>query len=299
MKIAFLFTCYNRINKTRKCVETVSQAVEYANKRYSEDKSTGEIEAVWFITDAGSEDGTLDVLNDWSKKYKMHICVEKNVYYSQGMRICMNMALDDDRCDYYILINDDVEFYEEFLYKMLMSDNQNADDSMHPLVLVGATDDGKKQTYGGIRYTNGLHTRNHFAIRSIKYDMVRIEDMNTGCHAFNANCVLVENSVFYSCGVMDEVFIHGLGDFDYGLNIYEKNGDIIQSTDYFVGRCMNNSKTGTWMDKSLSRIERIRKLNSVKGSPTRQWFYYLYKHFGFITACVHSISPYIRIVLKK
>ena len=306
MKIAFLFTCYNRIDKTRRCIETISKAIEYAEKNFFKDESIvtkdKNIEAIWYVTDAGSKDGTLEILNEWSDKYEMHTCVENDVYYSQGMRVCLNMAMASEKCDYYILINDDVEFYVDFLYKMI---NMVADKEEHAeygncmSVIVGATDDGKRQTYGGIRYQKGVPKCNHLALRKIRYEMVKTDDVNRKCHTFNANCVLISGEIFQKSGLMDEKYVHSLGDFDYGMRIYEQNGEVIQSTDFFVGKCLNNSQTGTWMDNSLGRIDRIKRLNSTKGSPTNLWFHYLYKHFGLVTACVYSISPYVRIMLGK
>lgn len=303
MRIAFLFTCFNRIEKTRNCICTIKDAIAYA----SDNGNT--IEDEWFVVDAGSDDGTREMLETELTASKLHIRVERDAFYSQGMRIAMEMCKDYclsdaaesdvskdniNKLDYIIMINDDVCFNKEFLYKLLgVAMKAESHDSC---VVVGATSDSAgRQSYGGVRYDKPVGERNSLIPRSIHYNMVNIMDNNHECHTFNANCVMIPYKAFMACDIMDKMYVHGLGDFDYGMCLYEA-GNSILSTDFYVGICENNSRTGTWLDRNTSRLARIKALNSVKGSPTKQWFYYLNKHFGLATAVVHSISPYVRII---
>lgn len=320
MKIAFLFTCYNRIEKTRKCIESVQRAIKYVDSKI---KSEAFIEDYWYITDAGSRDGTVDMIRSQIDTSRLHIRVENSdTYYSQGMRKAMEMLKSDlngakedssdedklqqaDKIDYVFIINDDVAFYEDFLYRLLeqmkhcigvAARKEKKESISTNMVIVGATDNDTKQTYGGVRYSRAV--KKSIFPRSIYYDMVKIDDANKECDTFNANCVMVPGEVFNDNEIIDEHFIHGLGDFDYGLSL-KKNGNKIYSSDFYVGFCDNNAKSGTWMDRNLSIVERIKKLNSVKGAPTKQWYYYLNKHFGLVTAIVYCVSPYFRIIMKK
>lgn len=309
MKIAILFTCYNRIEKTRQCINSIENSAA---------KAGAEIE--WFITDGGSSDGTQQMLSEMAASVgksvsSLHFTVAEGAFYSQGMRACMELldacahdtsdvksVLEEtksqtsdvpDKFDYVMLVNDDVEFYEDFLEKMLTSIKSGAyieatgteNRVKSTKVLAGATNTHEKQSYGGIRYRG----------KSIKYDMVGVDDEDLSCHTFNANCVLIPREIYDISPRMDKKFIHGLGDFDYGMCLKGS----IYSTDFYVGRCDNNTKEGTWMDTSLSRAERIKRLNNVKGSPTKQWFYYLKKHFGWRKAVLYSMTPYVRIILGK
>lgn len=283
-EIAFLFTCYNRIDKSKSCIESVEKAVCYA-------KSEGaDIKDEWFVCDAGSSDNTAEMLKSYGSK--MHIREEdEQIYYSQGMRIAMEMVQESGKkFDYIVLVNDDVVFYEDFLYKAVSNIKETA-------VIVGATDYDGKQTYGGIRYHKPVGRKSIFP-RSVGYKRVAITDADRRCDTFNANCVIIPAGIFYKCPIIDNRFVHSLGDFDYGMTIKE-NGFDIESTDYYVGRCANNSRKGTYLDTELSRRERISKLKNVKGAPTGPWFYYLKKHFGFSTALIYAISPYIKILLGK
>lgn len=280
MKIAVLFTCFNRIEKTRACIESIECAAQNAD-----------CELNWFITDGGSADGTIEELSGLPR---INLVVSKGAYYSQGMLSCMNL-LDKNsplQYDYVMLVNDDVDFYEDFLKKILSYSCEYG----HNKTIVGATcsnnapskiDNESSQTYGGIRYAKSA--------LSVRYSMVSIDDADSSCDTFNANCVLIPIDLYIKSPRMDAHFVHGLGDFDYGMCLH---GDKI-TTNFYVGKCENNSKSGTWMDTSLSASKRIKKLNEVKGSPTKQWFYYLRKHFGLCSATLHSISPYVRILLHK
>lgn len=301
MKISFLFTCYNRKEKTINCVETIKKAVSYC------DTKGISIEDEWFITDAGSDDGTVEELrkqycsDESGKTSKMHIRVEgKDTFYSVGMRKCMEayFQLRDERnseSDYIFLINDDVDFYEDFLYRMLtVHDNENQ--AGCESVLVGATEYEGKQTYGGVRYNK--QPAKTILPRSVRYEMARIDADDRKCHTFNANCVMIPAAIIDKCGIMDGKYVHSLGDFDYGMCIYEQ-GYLIESAAFVVGKCPNNSRQGSWMDTSLTRRERVKKLNSIKGAPSRYWFYYLNKHFGLLSAFVHTLTPYIKIIIKK
>lgn len=287
-KIAVLFTCFNRIEKTRACIDSIERAAKSADCSID-----------WYITDGGSDDGTVEMLSGKN----VHLSVEQGAFYSQGMRKSME-ALDENIqdnslpegktgepggqpqfYDYVMLANDDVEFFDDFLSKLMAySDKIGAQK-----VIVGATCTSRPdaiQTYGGVRYKSKS---------SIKYSMVRIDDSDKTCDTFNANCVLIPWDIYKTSPRMDKYFVHGLGDFDYGLCL---KGEKI-SSDFFVGVCDNNSKEKTWLDTSLSRCERFRKLNSIKGAPTKYWFYYLKKHFGLKQALIHSLSPYVRIILGK
>ena len=66
-----------------------------------------------------------------------------------------------------------------------------------------------------------------------------------------------------------------------------------------MGLCNNNDNKGTWTDVNLSRIERIKKKESVKGAPTKQWFYFLEKNFGIFSAIKGTVTPFIRIIIGK
>ena len=273
MKIIVIFTCFNRKEKTLNCVKRLIEG----NK---------EIDFNFVIVDDGSTDGTEEALKLCEYASVLSILkTEGNCYYSGGMNRGMQYLLEKkEKADYLLMINDDVEFHDYSIEQIVQQSakKENA-------VIVGVTcDDQGRQTYGAIRYKGGF---------SVKYDAV-LRGEETECDTFNANCVLIPYHLFEKTGVMDEYFIHSLGDFDYGLSL-KKCGAQIYSSENFIGVCRRNSIKGTWLDKTLPLKKRIQLKESAKGAPAKQWFYFLKKNFGLSKAVVFTVTPYINLLIGR
>ncbi len=274
-KITVIFTCFNRCEKTISCIKSLN---------YSNDKS----EINFIAVDDNSSDATSEEIGKLSGQGVMITLIKGtgSLYYSGGMRLGISYALENTDSDYYLIINDDVEFKDGIIdamaeyHKSLYKEGKTG-------VLVGCTSDKEgKLSYGAIRYKNG-----------IKYDQIGIDDRKN-CDTFNANCVLIPHDIFKSVPNIDEKYIHSLGDFDYGFSI-SKRGFLIKTYDKYVGICIDNPMQGGWYDKSLGIRERIRAKENVKGAPFGPWFHYLNKNFGLTAAILHSFTPYLRIILRR
>lgn len=281
MKVCVMLTCFNRKDKTLNCIKSLI--------------SGNKCQVDFIVVDDGSTDGTGAALEDMAKELyerdSEHSSIEVittpgGLYYSGGMRRAMEAAKArygsdvGNAPDFFILANDDVEFDGGVLDGLV--------DAPAGTVIVGAMrDDSGKCSYGGIKYYSGIH-----------YKQIGPDAADRGCDTFNANFVAVPKEIFKAVPIIDPVYVHSLGDFDYGLQI-KKAGYRIEVTDHFVGTCNNNPSTGTWNDRNLSRIERIKRKESVKGAPAKQWFHFLKKNFGIGYACVYSVTPYLRILLGK
>lgn len=273
MRILAIFTCFNRKEKTRKCVESITQG-------------NPKCEFTFVVADDGSTDGTSEILTQLKEKYDIHIVRGTgDWYYSGGMNVAMKYALERllHDFDYMLMINDDVEFFENSIQNMVsQSVLQN-----NSVVVGTMCNDSGKMSYGAVKYISGY-----------KYRKMETSEWEQPADTFNANCVLIPYSAFVTVGVMDSYYKHTLGDFDYGLSLKIKDFKIYPSKE-FVGQCNNNDNKNTWTDTSLNRIERIKKKESVKGAPTKQWFYFLKKNFGILVAIKGVITPYIRILIGR
>ena len=271
MKIKVVFTCFNRKEKTLKCVERLIEGNKSVNFKF-------------VVVDDGSTDGTADALNsgDYASALKV-LKTAGNFYYSRGMNYGMQYILkEEETADYLLMVNDDVEFFENSIEELIKQSKDR-----NEAVIVGVTcDEKRQQTYGAIRYNGGF---------SVKYHMV-LHGENTECDTFNANCVLIPYHLFKKTGAIDDYYIHSLGDFDYGLSL-KRNGAHIYSSEGYVGICNRNSIKNTWLDKSLSLKKRIKLKESAKGSPTKQWFYFLNKNFGLLKAVTFTMTPYIKLLI--
>jgi len=268
-KIIVILTCHNRQNMTVKCIEKL-----YCNKT---------VEASFIVVDDSSTDGTAEAigkLQNSGMDIKL-ILGSGALFWSGGMRSGIKYAKENTTADYYLLVNDDVDFREYSLDKIM---EQVSDE----FVFVGATCNQRHQlTYGGIKY-------NH---KGIEYTMAGPEYKGS-CDTFNANCVVIPRNIFNNVENIDPYYIHSLGDFDYGLSV-SRSGYQIKMLPEYVGFCEDNTTKGTWHDTTLSLVKRWNMKESVKGDPFRQWFYFLNKNFGLSQALLHGFTPYIRIILRK
>ena len=278
MKIAVVFTCFNRKDQTYKCITNLTD-------------NNGEHVISFVVVDDGSTDGTKEMLAELKEKHNIFVVNTENKFYSAGMRMGMEHLLNQStQYDYIMMINDDVEFKEGCI-SLLISQSIQQDGA----VIVGTIANSKGQwinqdglkNYGAVKYTEG-----------VKYITLGVEDWHIEADCFNANCVLIPYGAFKKTGAIDSTYRHSLGDFDYGFAL-KRNGYRIYSSKEIVGNCDRNSRKGTWMDSNNSIKKRIKLKESVKGQPFKPWFHYLRKNFSLKYAIYYSLTPYIRILLKK
>ena len=118
------------------------------------------------------------------------------------------------------------------------------------------------------------------------------------CDTFNCNCLLLDAACFLAMGNLDRAYVHSMGDYDYGLRLKKAGKIVVNSADY-IGICDDNRIEGSWRDRTLSRRERLKKKESPKGLPRRDWYHYVRKNYSFPAALYHSLTPYLRILLGK
>ena len=274
IKVTVALTCYNRKEKTKRCIKSLMM-------------NNPHCEFSFVIADDGSTDGTYEMLTSLRDKGCLIDVLQGKGkwYYSGGMNVALSYVKKNlgNSIDYVMLINDDVEFLDKTIEHMIVQ-SKKQDNS----IIVGVMkDDNNNISYGAIKY-----------IRGIRYKKFGTEDWNKPADTFNANCVLIPVKIFLENDVIDPKYKHSLGDFDYGLSLKRK-GAKIYSSKKIIGICNCNTIENSWRDKTLSRIERLKRKESIKGSPSKEWFYFLNKNFGMKYAIVGSITPFIRILIKK
>lgn len=270
IKILGIFTCYNRKECSVACLKSLIEG----NKS---------LEFTFLAVDDASTDGTAEALEDLGKVNVFE--GNGGLYYSGGMRKGIEEAKGKYRdYDYCLLFNDDVKFYAgaiERMVKLFSKERQ---------ILVGATcDDTGKLSYGGVKKLSSWKPA---------FEIVMSREKLVECDTFNANCVLIPYNLFLELPNIDKIYVHAMGDFDYGLQAKEY-GCVINPTDFFVGKCNDNPLHGTWRDTSLPIKKRIQLKESPKGLPARQWFHFVRRYFGILSACYSAITPYIKIMIGK
>ena len=95
--IAIIFTCFNRKDKTLTCMSSL--LTEHNKEKYN---------IHFYICDDGSTDGTYEELKNL---YSEHTIFKSkgNLFWCKSMNAAMKLAVQDNH-DFYLMINDDVEF---------------------------------------------------------------------------------------------------------------------------------------------------------------------------------------------
>ncbi len=269
-KILALATCYNRREKTENSIKKLVLG-------------NPNIDFDFIIVDDNSCDGTKEMLKQFTNVNVVD--GTGNLFYSGGMRKAIEEAKKDDKTyDYCLFFNDDVDFFPKSIQKLVSLKNKDRD------IIVGATCNRCGQlTYAGVVKTSRWIPKCKIVFSENSEELIP-------CDTFNANCVLIDYTVFRRLNNIDQVYTHGMGDYDYGFEAKRKGYNIVVAN-FFCGECEETTEENSWRDRKLSRRERLKIKNTAKGTPNKEWFYYLKKNYNILTAIVYSISPYIRIIL--
>lgn len=256
-EIAVLLSCFNRKEKTLKCLSSLFGT----NINYD----------VYLVDDA-STDGTPESVKALFPQVYL-IKGNGNLFWSRGMYTAWKEAIKGDY-DYYLWLNDDIELYP-FFWQELIECNQWGNKHCIVSGLVESFD--KKQIlYGGSNAQKNIIKENKLP-QEITF--------------MNGNIVLIPQSVVEIIGIIDPKYHHDLGDVDYGLTA-KKNGIKVLSTRCAIAAGYSNNfcRIRKW---NSTLAKRFKKLHSPLGSPPYINFYYRKKHFGIINASTYWLFLHI------
>lgn len=275
-RIAILITCHNRETLTLRCIRSLSKT---NNKQ--------KYELDFFVVNDGCTDDTESLIK---KEFPTVQILEGDgsLYWNGGMHLAFKTAKSIG-FDFYLWVNDDVEFYD-YAIPQMMRVYESLQDEM--AIVTGYTydRDEKTITYGGQRIKRGIIPLN---LKNFFPEGNKIER----CDTMHGNCVLIPNCVTEVIGINDSFYTHGFGDIDYGLTA-TMNNIPIYLTDFAVGICEKNplsNRSNTFKDKGL--VERFRTMNSYKHRPVKDWLYFT-KKFGGPLWFLRFIAPYIKLALN-
>lgn len=276
-KIAVIITCHNRREKTQRCIKSIVY-----NSNYNFD---------FYITDDNSSDGTYDMLNNLSETLNLSAYIQRgdgNLFWCKGMKKSFDSAINKEY-DLYLWVNDDVEFYEHFIEKLI--DVYNIMKDENGVIVVGSCRDREtgELTYGGMKNV-GKREKG-------KYRFITPLDKIQECDTMNGNCVLIDKITVNKIGSLDGDYEHAMGDLDYGHRAID-NGVNIWISPGYVGTCSRNEITNTWKDCNLSIKKRLELVKKPTGLPVKSWKKYN-KRFGGRLWAINFIKPYIKIFLTS
>ncbi|PAX53385.1 glycosyltransferase family 2 protein [Brunnivagina elsteri] len=271
-QIAVIMTCHNRRTITLSCLQAL----------YKQDVSFD-----IYLTDDGSSDGTDEAIKANYPDVKI-LKGNGSLFWVGGMRLAFAEALQRDY-EYYLWLNDDTTLESDTLERLLNIHQYLCANSHADSIIVGSTKDPKtgKPTYGGAVKSKRWYSN--------KFEFLEPSNHLQECDTMYGNCVLIPLSVVTKVGNIDAAFIHSLGDLDYGLRA-QKLGCSMWLAPGYVGTCSQNSVRGSWVDKNLSVLERLKKVTHIKNFPVRAWTIFTYRHSGSFWF-LYWFLPYIRAMI--
>lgn len=276
--VAVLLTCHNRKAKTIACLESLYQAD--IPPAYHIDV---------YLTDDGSTDGTSEAVR---KRFPgIHIIKgDGNLFWAGGMRLAWKTAIEGKSFDSFLLLNDDVILYRNFMLNLLETDSYSLTETGKSGIYSGATTDDitNEVTYGG-----SVIKQNHF--------LLTMQKLNPGqypqrCDLVNANVLWVSGEVVKRIGIFDERYTHGIADYDYSMRAKKKNIPLWLASGV-CGVC-NHDHGKNWKT-GVSLKERILWLKSPKGLAYSEYLFYVKRHFplyfpySFIMIWMKILFPFI------
>lgn len=273
--IAVLMTCFNRKDKTRDCLKSLSM--------------NNSVDYDVFLVNDGCTDGTPEMVKNEFPYVKI-IDGEGNLFWNRGMNLAFNEAIKYNY-KFYLWVNDDVIFENNIIGKLIESYYELKNDE-NKVIIAGYTLDHDKNnvTYCGYNRSKSLIPLGLSMVKpSLNYER---------CDTFNGNCVLISSEVVKEIGVNCDFYNHGFGDIDYGLTASSR-GIEIYVTNYPVGCCEKNTSSQIWNDiKSNARIsEKYKIMTSITHKPNKEWMYFT-KKFGGPFWFIRFVSPYIKLVIS-
>lgn len=278
-KVAVLITVFNRKEITLKGLKSLYIAINSLGNDYSFDI---------YLTDDGCTDGTSDAVKEI---YPQVVIIKGNgqLFWGGGMNLAWETALESKRpYDYYLWYNDDSDIFPDALQIMF-------DSVPKYTVVTGAFRNHEGNvSYGGKTENDQLIEPNNQLQEIVK---------------MNGNLVLIPHDVFLSVGLIDKIYIHGGGDFDYGYRVREKGFKVLLSPKYvgiserhdeFIPRYCNNeisfSKRWTILHNPMNSPKIHFSYNLKRGGTLKAIFYLIICYVG---VCFPSLYVKVKTILKK
>jgi len=277
-KIAFLFTCFNRKPKTLHILADIFELVK-------ENKLDIDV----YVVDDNSVDGTAEAI---LSEFPAVNLFRGNgaLFWAGGMNYGYDKIIQTNiDYDHLVVLNDDIElfdnglgaFIKEYLY--LIASNASS-------VLAGCfIDYNKVHSYGGYRLTGGPNR--------LKMLPLLPDGNNQIVDTVNMNLVAIPFVLLRHIGFLASYFKHRGADTEWGLRVSICKVPIY-ITKNCVGTCNRNTYRNTSKDKSLSIMERYRRLLGVKEQPFLQRYLFM-KQYGGLFWPFFLLLPYVKLVLFR
>lgn len=264
-RVVGVLACHNRRNKTLACLESL-----FADSIPGVDVSA-------IVMDDGSTDGTAEAIRAAFSSARV-LRGAGSLFWNGGMRAALAEAASADP-EFYLWLNDDTMLDRGALAVLLDAHDRVASDA--PAIVVGSVCDpaGGALTYGGVVRSDPR--------RPMRFELVHPGVEPRECHTMNGNCVLVSREAMLRVGNLEDLYVHAMGDYDYGLRA-RRQGCRIWVAPGTIGKCARNPET-----RPDTLMDAWRDLTGRKGLPPEEWREFTRRWAG-PTWPLWFLSPYVR-----
>ncbi|WP_430908608.1 glycosyltransferase family 2 protein [Maribacter sp. 2-571] len=259
---AVLYTCYNRKEKTLASLKSLYDVAQ---------RTTPTLSFKVYLTDDGSTDGTAEAVSLQFPEVQI-IEGDGTLFWAEGMRKSWKAALDQDY-EAFLLLNDDVELYENLFDQLLKTHKYAVDHLGKSGIYIGATED---------RFTKKLTYSGSILLNRFLYTAKRLEPNGKvqRCDMANANIMMVTKEAVAQIGILSEGYSHGMADYDYSLMANRSNIPVLIAPAY-CGHCLNDHTDHYEGFAEKSFKERKNHLYKPNGLALGSYKKYMWKFFPF------------------
>lgn len=216
--------------------------------------------------------------------------LDPSYYWANGMRKAWEHAQRDRfKYSHILWLNEDVEINYDAVQFFLDSIAEHSTDNGQ-LLLAGAV-----QSHAGYVTYSGKKIMSKF--QPLKFvDLIPNGDFQV-CDTFNGNIVLVDRKTDECLGGFPKQYIHNRADLAYGLESKKSKVTPLLAP-RSIGICEANSGKGDFMDRDLSKLQRLSLILTPKGIPPKEWFRFCFRYGGYL-APAYFVVPYIKFLFKR
>ncbi len=261
-------TVFNRKEQTLKCLDLIQ----------SQDLPRN-CQLTIYLTNDGCTDGTPAAVRERFPSIKI-IDGDGTLFWNRGMYTAWAAAAKDRDYDFYLWLNDDTYLFEGAINELL---HESSECKNNAIIVASIRSERKEEaTYGGHSFKHqGLIVPNG-----------KLQE----CATMNGNCVLVPRIIYQSCGNLDWIYRHAIGDLDYGYRVRKAGFKIYASREY-LGSCEKKAHLPNWTRSEIPLQKRIENLYSPLGyAEPIPFFRFERRNFGLYTAIKHFITIHIRVL---
>jgi GT2 family glycosyltransferase len=267
LKIAVLLTCFNRKEKTKKCLQVL----------FDQELPENCLLEV-FLCDDGSSDNTSVMIGEIFPQVRI-VQGNGSLYWNGGMNLAWAEARKTDQFDFFLWLNDDTYLYPQALVKLLTQYQRLS----KPGILVGACQDPNsgRFSFGGANDKGAIIPNGQ--VQKVKM--------------INGNVVLIPSEIDTKLNGLSKDYVHYYGDYDYGLRAISL-GYNCYSTEEYIASCEIN-RMPYWGDARLSLSKRWNLAHDVKGLALAQYFHFIKTHEGWVEGIRRVMFTYARVLFPN